>query len=106
MTVFSTTESVLLDHIAIRLELARLSPLDRTLIELRFAYRIPADYAGIWPPDKTSIGAYAGRKHLGRPLSATRTQVRITRILDRWRRRYHASYHGSHDHPSNHLRAA
>ena len=89
MSAFSPQESALLDRIAIRQELERLTPLDRTLIELRFAYRIPSGYAGPWPPTSTSAGEYAGRRYLGRPLSATTVKERIQRVLEQWRRQYH-----------------
>ena len=86
MTVFSDEESDLLDRIAIDIELERLSPINEALIQLRTPYRPPADYAGPWPPRKDAIGEYVGLKYLGRPISATRVQERIRRILDRWRR--------------------
>jgi hypothetical protein len=106
MIVFSPEESAIIDKIAIDIELERLTPINRTLIELRVAYRIPTGYAGPWPPDKTAIGAYVGPTYLGRPLSATRTQVRTARILDYWRRRYHPSHTHQSSHRSSHHRAA
>jgi len=87
--VFSPEEAALIDHIAVKIELERLSPLERTLIEFRFAAAIPDDYAGPWPAGKGATGIYTGRKYLDRPLGATMTQERTSRILARWRRLYH-----------------
>jgi hypothetical protein len=87
--VFSDEESALLDRIAIEVELARLSPLDRTLIELRFGTAHPDDFTGRLPAGKGRAGAYAGRKYLGQPLAPTQAWERTTRILDQWKRRYH-----------------
>jgi hypothetical protein len=56
MTTFSDEERELLDKITIEMELEKLSPSNRALIELRFAYRLPDDYAGLWPPDYRLIG--------------------------------------------------
>ncbi|HXC25046.1 MAG TPA: hypothetical protein VNU46_03960 [Gemmatimonadaceae bacterium] len=87
--VFSPEESELLDRIAIRMELERLSPLDRALMTLRVAYRVPKGYAGPWPPTSASVGAYAGPRYLGRPLSATSVKERVQHLLEYWRERYH-----------------
>lgn len=87
--VFSAEESALLDRIAIDMELDRLTPFDRALVEFRFASHLPDDYVGPWPAGKYATGDYVGRRYLGRPMSGTTTHERTTRILARWRRRYH-----------------
>jgi hypothetical protein len=89
MIVFTTEETDLLDRIAIDMELDRLSPVNRALITLRVVYDLPDDYTGPWPPKYADTGRYVGHRYTGKPLSATRTQNRITQILTSWRRKYH-----------------
>ena len=90
VSVFSDEEgSAQLDRIAVELELEKLSPINRALIQLRFAYRIPDDYTGLWPADYRATGTYVGHRYLGRSLSATRIQHRTTHVLTRWQRWYH-----------------
>jgi hypothetical protein len=88
MTVFSDEEHALLDKIAIDMELDKLSPANRALMKLRFAYQIPDDYAGPWPPDYRLTGAYVGRRYFGKPISATRIQHQTARLLAQWKRRH------------------
>ena len=88
MTVFSDEESALIDTIAIRMALDRLSPLHRTLLICYTGYEIPDGYAGRWPPRYVDTGRYL-RRYLGKSLGDTRTRVRTARLLCRLATRHY-----------------
>jgi hypothetical protein len=81
MSVFTDEESTLLDKIAIEMALDRLSPLDRAFVVLRFAYDLPDDYAGPWPPYYADIGAYVGRHYLGKRLQDRQIRNRVNNAI-------------------------
>lgn len=78
-------DEALLTKVTIDAALADLTPIERDVIRMLFAYDQPADYTGQWPPTLGQVGVYVGTKYQhGRAMSDGRVAKLRDTILAKW----------------------
>jgi hypothetical protein len=78
-------EDTILSRVSIDAALSALTPIERDIMRMLFAYEQPSDYDGQWPPTLSLVGKYVGRKYHGKPMSEGRVAKVRDGILARWK---------------------
>jgi hypothetical protein len=77
-------EDLILTRLSIDAALTKLTPVERDVMRMLYAYDQPDDYNDQWPPTLTLVGVYVGQRHFGRRISEGRVAKIRDLVLARW----------------------